>query len=277
VNRVTRGDTHTCTARKEPPSTAGSLKVSGWSFEDRPRADGDPASTSWRGVMAQDGVVTVRGVIGAGAPDSAKARITVVARAWTAPTLPDPVVAFAGCAEVIPRVCPLQYPPIYMRDIGRLVAPPQTSYTRLHVNTGPNTGYNFIDGDNFFLRYPAATVFLNEILRSPGDPYFRDGRYRARRECVVSQWLQEVREHELTHHRLLRDGLSTGQLASRWEGDVFFGPDREAGKHYRDRWRETAQELRDYGDYEHDDASQFPRQDPDCYDGLLRNPPNPLP
>lgn len=142
------------------------------------------------------------------------------------------------------------------------------------LNTGPNAGFSCVGGDEFFLRYDTVRVVYNELLRRADDPLYRAPE---RRGCTASRLLAEIRGHEFTHVRFLSEGLAAGELAKRWEANVFYGSREEAAAHYQQWSKELSDELLDYGDDQHNRSQDYPPQTPECYAGLLRNPQRPRP
>jgi hypothetical protein len=83
TNTVTRGAEVTCAARKDPVNAPGALTISGWSFDGQPRTDGDLTSATWKGVMVKGGTVEVKGTIGGGTEQTARATVQVKDRTWS--------------------------------------------------------------------------------------------------------------------------------------------------------------------------------------------------
>jgi hypothetical protein len=141
---VTRGQSITCTASKDPRSAPGELKITGWSFDGVARKDGDVSSNVWAGVMVEGGAVEVRGTIGAQTSEG-KAVVRVENRAWT-DVLQAPRVAYDVCA-VRTNTC-LQTPPVEDRDLGKTYLPPfQFALGLQQVGEGPNTGWWYFAGE----------------------------------------------------------------------------------------------------------------------------------
>lgn len=273
-NRVTRGKLVRCTATRAAGTGSVPLAITGWSFQGRPRADGAPTATGWAGEMVKSGTVVVYWKRqGSTTLDSTAAAVEVVPRSWSEPTLPAAEERFEACTPPLTRECPVQYPPVYQRDMGRTVPFYDRTYTWLHIQGGPNQGYNYVGGDEFFLHYRRVLIVVNELLRNPRDPYFRDPQFKERRRCDVATFAEEVRQHEFTHYHLLKEGLAKSGIGARWEADVYEGSPQAAREHFATHWAETETELLDLGDHRHlMYPERFPSQDPNCYVGLLPNP-----
>jgi hypothetical protein len=158
--RVTRDSTVRCEARKEPSSAPDSLQILGWSFENRPRTDGDVHSPLWTGRMAREGRVSLRAAIGSQQPVTKTVKIEVEDRVW-----PELVVRSVTRAIHVDLYSMKNYPPsgdAYGRhELGYL----DFDHMQFrHPETGPNAGL-------FYLSAPAqilpSTIHLHPALYLP--------------------------------------------------------------------------------------------------------------
>jgi hypothetical protein len=140
-NRVTRGDTITCTASKDPVDVSGELKISGWTFEGADRKDGENTSPRWVGVIAKGGVVRVSGTLD-GSAVVADTRITLRAREWPVYELthmPDTLIVLLPGMSGYPRVG---------ENLGtfalRLLPEESVSSAVDSIAAGPNAGMLFL-------------------------------------------------------------------------------------------------------------------------------------
>lgn len=171
-DKITRGQEITCIARKNPQDAPGELKIIGWSFEGKPRNDRDPVSVTWKGVMAKGGTVEVKGTIGGGAEQTARAAIQVDARNWGG-TMPYP----EGLPDA--SVIPEAFPKLPVREVsgkdewqdGGLGLYRYGIDWRGHfapIQSGPNAGW-------WYLKTPPTwmppKVQLSPYLE-PGDPFY---------------------------------------------------------------------------------------------------------
>jgi hypothetical protein len=165
-NPVTRGEVIRCTASKDSASPPGELKITGWSFKDVEREDGEVTSTEWKGVVVQGGTVQVRGTIDDRTVSPASTTIRVKRREW-------PVMQFAEPPKVAITVDPLNmspYPPdanAYGRFI--LVSDEFTAYFGAIpvsvINSGPNAGRSFLPDS---VRLMRPRVHLHPALYDAG-------------------------------------------------------------------------------------------------------------
>ena len=214
-NRVTRGQTLRCEVQKSSATAPGDLAVSGWSFEGSPRTDGDVTSSVWEGQMVAAGAVAVRARTGTGTEQAASAKIEVVNRTWSAPTVT--VQEIPNGAH--PRLT-LPSRIVLPEDLGRanffFTAGPADFPLDplLEVRGGPNNGL-FYFGD---LSFPIwAYYVLNRAAMSAGSPFYNAQDPNGRRAVppgmlnwcdrgVVSASLPGLVEaHEREHIRVYQD------------------------------------------------------------------------
>jgi hypothetical protein len=139
---VIRGETVSCTARTEPATAPGELKITGWSFEGRARKDGDPTSTEWTGVIVADGRIEVRGTIGSATEQRDDQRLRVKPRVWpnySLTQMPDTLIVLLPGSSAYPQVG---------TKLGtfslRLLDHESISSASDSISTGPNAGFLFL-------------------------------------------------------------------------------------------------------------------------------------
>lgn len=217
-NRVTRGKEIVCTAKKNPETAAGEFTVVQWSFEGRPRSDGEATAPTWRGIMAESGEVVVQARIGTGPVVPARARIAVQPRGWT-DHLPPVRVERLSCEFRTPT-CP-QTRMVEERDAGLTFLPvSEVDLSRLRpdwIGEGPNTGFWYVAGDEAPVRLPAPITRLNPGVFDPGNRL-----YVSRRTCRPEDVQYWITTHENVHVSIGQERASNGYINRALERETFF-------------------------------------------------------
>lgn len=206
-NRVTRGETLTCTASVEN----GTLTVESWSFSgtDSQGAsytfptefDGPITTNRWSGTMAISGTVTLIARINGGGPKDTTAAITVVGRSWE-----DEPVEYRANKVSWSEFPQDRLPPPYPtedRHLGRIAfgaefLPPAPDVVREILDKGPN---HYLV---YFTRIPVelvAKILVHPELEARGDFWRRQAAERPAfgNPCLRSQfdrYVQLVLSHE---------------------------------------------------------------------------------
>ena len=184
---VQRGTAINCTAGTSPAGAVDSLKISQWTFEGRPRMDGDRASREWNGVMVTGGMIRVQGTVqGTAVADSAQ--ITVTARSWPPMQAVSPAHdSLSGDLPATPTpMAPTAVHP-FGYDLGSLA---HSRMQRVNlpfvgladsVIAGPNTGWSYVKsplaGPYFSVNISAAFAhtsawYQQQHYGSPGGPAY---------------------------------------------------------------------------------------------------------
>ncbi|HEX8673214.1 MAG TPA: hypothetical protein VF710_15075 [Longimicrobium sp.] len=225
-NPVTRGQSITCTASKDPASTPGELKITGWSFADMDghtitRASGS-TSLTWSGIMVVGGTMHVSGTVGQ-QQHAARADVQVSPRAdWS---VNFPATPVAGKSEALP------YPPVTTPGVGSEGVFGRYTYdwsqSALRGGTGPNSGWYFFRGPPEF---DNARIHVNPALY-PDDPFYRaqnGGTSRSGHRYCDRRFMESAREfveqHELRHHEIARQ-FWTGAGVAMAEGARYYHPE----------------------------------------------------
>lgn len=263
-NEVTRGEEITCQARKEPGDAPGELAVTGWTSDGKPREDGDPASTTWSGVMVRGGTVAVTARIGGGAPQTAEAAITVHDRDWSGK---QPTITVLEVEPSDPRVSRIRLPPVpeWAEDLGFVQffpwhedpTSPQVDDPLEFVSGGPNDGLVYFGDVAFQIN---AVYVLNRTAMAPGSDWARmhDPDASHTRPTMGTHWcpqssiprmLEAVRQHEETHVRFYRANF-IHLLSTRWrEFEKAAGTDPEAlSTQYRQAVKEWSEESEQHSE-----------------------------
>ncbi|HEX8211305.1 MAG TPA: hypothetical protein VF584_14115, partial [Longimicrobium sp.] len=264
-NPVTRGQSITCTASKDPASAPGELKITGWSFEGRARTDGDVTSNTWAGVMVNGGRIQVAGTIGEIAVRPEATRIKVDNRVWHDP-VPPAQIRKVGCSLPLTDECPLGSPPVYDRDLGQTKLYPESGLAipYAEINSGPNTGWSYVSGSDAPIRFAALVIFLNEQLYDRRSDLYR------RSDCRPSDLASAVEVHEESHADHAQRLAERGYVNMHFESLVRFAP--------KERFREelsrlVVRNLRNWMEEMVDqDHSTIGYLDPGCETRLRRNP-----
>jgi hypothetical protein len=125
-NRVTRGDTITCTASKDPVDASGELADVRWAFTgmgfkypDAEAGDEVPTGTTWKGKMVMSGTVSVKAKLN-GSEQSASVSVDVQPRADFLEKRVEVAVRPGTLADVPGSARPADFPS-GVRDLGRAV------------------------------------------------------------------------------------------------------------------------------------------------------------
>jgi hypothetical protein len=219
-NRVTRGKEMVCSATKHPADAPGELTVVQWTFDGRQRSDGDPASPTWRGPMAQGGEVSLRARIGTGPVTDMRAQITVDSRNWT-DHLPPARVERKSC-DVRTPICP-QTRMVEERDAGLSYIPTEEiGVTRFRIEPiveGPNAGWWFVGGDEPPITLPSPVIRLNPGVFDP-----RNSLYFSARTCRPEDVQYWITTHENEHIEIGQERAAAGYINGALEGRTAYRP-----------------------------------------------------
>jgi hypothetical protein len=156
---VTRGGEISCEATVNPVAMKDSLQVTEWSFNGRPRTDGDVHALTWAGPMVDSGVVRVQGQLqGQAVADSA--RIAISARTW-----PEIQITSVSHRIKVDLVSMAHYPPDGLA-FGRHQRGALDSLNMQvrRVDRGPNTGYWYLGAP---IRILPSTIYVHPALYLP--------------------------------------------------------------------------------------------------------------
>jgi hypothetical protein len=232
-NPVTRGQSITCTASKDPASAPGEVKITGWSFAGAGSTikaeEEDQHSPTWGGTMVVSGTISVVGTIGGRAVEPATVAVNVIGRNWTGKIkYPDATSEFVGEPD-------LPYPPVTPENpeledgvLGvYLDAPPVASYGE---GSGPNKGWVYVDEPPLFSMTPL--IRLNVALR-PDNPFYRAQRgdsgvrLSGRPACgpaFMRQAARHVPAHEDGHHQVAKSHYESSTTAETLEQTTLYEP-----------------------------------------------------
>lgn len=178
ANHVTRGREITCQAKKDPSNAPGDLAITGWSFDGKPRSDGELTSDKWVGIMVRGGTVEVKGKIGTGLEEAAPAAIEVQAREWANKSIPlDIQDRGTGPLPVRPQ----RYK--HLGGWGHTVRT-RSDFRNFfdEIEQGPNSGYSFLTGIPFEMD---GMVYINyAALQEGSDFHLRQYRTRIDHWCA---------------------------------------------------------------------------------------------
>lgn len=217
-NRVTRGDTISCTASKDPVDAPGEIEVTAWRFSggDYKYPDGEagdevPTGTTWGGEMAMSGTVTVTAKVN-GTAASASAAVIVHERTEFKQKRIHVDIRPGTLADVPIEERP-DDPPRRVSDLGRAMQAttvsgyePKTNMAevlrtvRFIQDEGPNHGLAYLKEIPMIA---TAIVVIHPAL-TRGSAFYQDqpqssNVVHGRRPCVRSNWDEYVRlveEHE---------------------------------------------------------------------------------
>lgn len=266
ANHVTRGREITCQAKKDPSNAPGDLAITGWSFDGKPRSDGELASDKWVGVMAQGGTVEVKGRIGGGTEQPARAVIQVKGREWRG-KIPYP--------NELPQyfIDPGRFPDLPVKESngydvwidGGLGVYEYDLSWRGHfdpIQSGPNKGWWYFKTPP---QWDTPEVYIGPFLE-PGHPFYeaqtgrRPGDKNPPRgytgwctKADMDKLRQEVLDHEgaipgprLSHHEFNVDYVANNDPGPAVEAVAFYLVDSSAnfrdvaeaemGKAYEDQF-----------------------------------------
>jgi hypothetical protein len=250
LNRVTRGETISCTASKEPIDAAGELLIERWSFDKRVRADEPVTTAEWKGTMVESGTVMVHGTIGGFSAQPSVAVIAVSNRSWT-DVLQTPRIAYDHC-PVRTDAC-LQSPPAEFQDLGKTHLPKFTFAPALqYIEAGPNTGWWYFSGEAGPVELPRPVTLLHPEVFDPASDFYK------RRNCNPVRVQQWITGHERTHWEIGLSQLKEDPINPWLEQRRIYRPGRSPDQWYNRTLQEVRRLAGGLMDPDHKLESKYP-------------------
>lgn len=241
---VQRGANVDCTARAEPEGAA--VTDARWTFQDArgdgPQITGPAGQNGWSGPMVVGGTITLTAKVN-GAEQSATAAVTVTPRTWR-DSLPAQRTVYCPAAGV--STCPLPPRPRYAMDLGQTaLGPGRFALPQAGVQSGPNTGWHYIPGEQGPIRFTRLVTYLHSELQNPRSSLFRGA-------CSASQVTGWITEHENVHVRKFRQAIARQRMNPELEEVVAYGP-ADMQREMRRANARIVRLLSDLGDGDHSD------------------------